>query len=168
MVKNVKLENELYEPMKNWLQEYLEDKYRSCQIITQDTSEIDLDVALQHYNLNCQFPKAVGLPIQIDVLGIIIGSTSTKLAFIEAKKNQLTIHNLGQLLVYCRLMDPAEAFLMSSLSMGSLDKILVNLNRKDILEYGKNNEKSIHVSTWNVLGKHPDMGIMVPSLYQGL
>ena len=46
MRKNVKLENELYEPMRKWLQEYLEDKYPNCQIITQDTSEIDLDVAL--------------------------------------------------------------------------------------------------------------------------
>lgn len=164
MRKNVKLENELYKPMGMWLQEYLEDKYPACHIITQDTSEIDLDVALGQYDLLDHFPKSVGLGIQIDVLGIIEGADATQLAFIEAKKKQLTTHNLGQLLVYCRLINPAEAFLMSSLSMGSLNKILVNLQRADILEYGTSNEKKIHVSTWNVLENHPDMGSMVPSL----
>lgn len=164
MRKNVKLENELYEPMRKWLQEYLEDKYPNCQIITQDTSEIDLDVALDQYGLISEFPKTVGLPIQIDVLGIIKGKDKTKLAFIEAKKEHLNTHHLGQLLIYCRLVTPAEAFLMSSLDMGSLDKILKNLHRKDILTYGTNNEYILHVSKWNVLENHPDMGTMIPSL----
>lgn len=164
MRKNVKLENELYEPMRQWLQEYLEDRYPKCKIITQDTSEFNLDDALQRYGLVSKFPEAVGLPIQIDVLGIIQGENDTKLAFIEAKKTKLNTHNLGQLLIYCRLINPVDSFLLSSVSMGSLNKILKNLNRQDILKYGQNNEYIMHVGIWNVLENHPDMGTMIPAL----
>ncbi|WP_270642991.1 hypothetical protein [Limosilactobacillus mucosae] len=165
MNKNVKLENELYEPMRVWLQEYLEDRYPSCKVVTQVTSEINLDDALQQHDLLTDFPKIVGLPIQIDVLGIMIDNKKkTKLAFIEAKKSQLNLHNLGQLLIYCRLANPSEAFLMSSLGMGSLNKLLRNLNRLDILTFGNKSEKMIHVSTWNILEDHPDMKTMIPSI----
>ncbi|MGK4128490.1 hypothetical protein [Ligilactobacillus saerimneri] len=164
MRKNVKKEKELYEPMRKWLQEYLEDRYPDYKIITSDTSEINLDSALTKYHVCEYFPQAVGLDIQIDVLGIMKKQNDVKLAYIEAKKTQLNTHNLGQLLVYCRLVCPAEAFLLSSVGMGSLSKMLVNLKRTDILQYGDSNARMIHVAPWNVNENHPDMNQIVPSI----
>ena len=44
MVNNVKKEFELYEPMRIWLQKYLEDKYKGAKIITIDSHARTLDL----------------------------------------------------------------------------------------------------------------------------
>ena len=98
------LENELYEPMRRWLEQYLNDKYKGYDIIVVDTSQERLDRALAKYGIVCE--AANGVDIQIDVLGIARKSQDIKLFFIEAKKTRLTIRDLGQLLVYCKLIDP--------------------------------------------------------------
>ena len=107
----------------------------------------------------------VGIPIQIDVLGVIEANDGhIDLAFIEAKKTPLNIHALGQLLVYCRIANPVEAFLLSSGGMGNLSKILINQKRQDILKYGPKNERSIFVANWNVAAARPDMETMIPHI----
>lgn len=168
MSKNVRAEKELYPPMSRWLKEYLKGKYRECEVDAyDDTSEIDLDNALLKHEV--PYPnnsKLVGIPIQIDVLGVVkFPSGNVRLAFIEAKKTKLNTHDLGQLLIYCRIADPIDAFLLSSRDMGNLNTILVNKGRTDILKYGEKNDKNdkkIHVATWDVQGKHPKMETMVP------
>lgn len=62
------LENELYEPMRVWLEQYLKDKYKGYEIITLDTSQERLDRALKRYDIINDM--ATGVDIQIDVLGI--------------------------------------------------------------------------------------------------
>ena len=44
--KNVNSEFELYEPMRNWLHKYLEDKYRGFEIVTLDAHAERLDRVL--------------------------------------------------------------------------------------------------------------------------
>jgi len=136
MANNVKYEYELYEPMRKWLQTYLEDKYKTSKIITVDSHSRDLYLYLEEYGIVDKYPQTVGLDIQIDVLGIICRGKTTSLAFIEAKKTQLNLHDLGQLWAYCKLCNPAEAFLLSSVGLGSLNKILNNLSRTDLLDFG--------------------------------
>ena len=129
MASNVKYEYELYEPMRKWLQTYLEEKYKTSKIITVDSHSRDLYLYLEEYGIVDKYPQTVGLDIQIDVLGIICRGKSNSLAFIEAKKTQLNLRDLGQLWAYCKLCDPTEAFLLSSVGLGSLNKILNNLSR---------------------------------------
>lgn len=86
MANNVRKEFELYEPMRIWLQNYLEDKYRGSHIITVDSHARTLDVILEEHGIIADYPQTVGLDIQIDVLGIIIKGNKTAIAFIEAKK----------------------------------------------------------------------------------
>ena len=62
------LENELYEPMRGWLEQYLNDKYKGYDIIAVDTSQERLDRALSRYGI--VYEAANGVDIQIDVLGI--------------------------------------------------------------------------------------------------
>ena len=92
------LENELYEPMRCWLEQYLKDNYRGYDIITADTSQERLDRALAKYDIVHEM--ANGVDIQIDVLGIARKKSVTKLFFIEAKKTKLTLRDLGQLWAY--------------------------------------------------------------------
>lgn len=165
MASNVKYEYELYEPMRVWLQQYLEDKYKGATIITVDSHARTLDLYLEEYGIIDRYPQTIGLDIQIDVLGIVIKGGKTQIFFIEAKKTQLNLHDLGQLWAYCKLCDPAEAFLLSSNGLGSLNKILNNLARIDLLEFGDGKRiKKMQVGKWDISKGSIDYQTLVPKL----
>lgn len=165
MVNNVKKEFELYEPMRIWFQRYLEDKYKGATIITIDSHARTLDVFLEEYKIIDKYPQTVGLDIQIDVLGIIIKKNSVHIAFIEAKKTQLNLHDLGQLWAYCKLCDPSEAFLLSSIGLGSLNKILNNLQRNDLLDFGDGKKiKKMNVGKWDLNTNSIDFKSLIPKI----
>lgn len=165
MANNVRKEFELYEPMRAWLQKYLEDKYKGAEVITIDAHARTLDVFLEEQEVIDKYPQAVGLDIQIDVLGIVKQKIKTSLVFIEAKKTQLNLHDLGQLWAYCRLCDPMEAFLLSSAGIGSLNKILNNLRRVDLLNFGDGKTiKSMQVGKWDISSNSIDHKTLVPKI----
>ena len=165
MGNNVKLEIELYEPMRVWLQQYLEDKYKGAKIITVDSHARTLDLFLEEYGVVDQYPQVIGLDIQIDVLGIIIRGKKAQIVFIEAKKTQLNLHDLGQLWAYCKLCDPAEAFLLSSAGLGSLNKTFNNLGRFDLLDFGDGRIiKKMQVGKWDIKGNSIDFKTLVPKM----
>lgn len=165
MANNVTKEFELYEPMRVWLQQYLENKYRGAKVITIDSHSRTLDVYLEQFDIVDFYPQSVGLDIQIDILGIIINKGKPTIAFIEAKKTQLNLHDLGQLWAYCKLCEPAEAFLLSSAGLGSLNKVLNNLKRQDLLDFGSGKTiKKMQVSKWDVNSKSIDYLTLVPKM----
>ncbi len=165
MANNVSKEFELYEPMRAWLQQYLEDKYKGWQILTIDSHARTLDSFLEENGVLSNYPQTVGLDIQIDVLGILKKGNKSNIVFIEAKKTQLNLHDLGQLWAYCKLCDPLEAFLLSSNSLGSLNKILNNLSRTDLLDFGDGKIiKKMQVGKWDVARKAIDFKTMVPKI----
>lgn len=143
-------ESDLYEPMRHWLEQYLKDNYKGYDIIVEDTSVERLDRALARHGIVCEM--ANGVDIQIDVLGIAQRKKEqAKIFFIEAKKTRLTLRDLGQLWAYCKLIDPAEAFLLTSENLGSLNKILNSFHREDLLDFGdKRNIKKMRVGRWDV------------------
>lgn len=165
MANNVTKEFELYEPMCAWLQQYLENKYKGSKVITIDSHARTLDVFLEQNDIADYYPQAIGLDIQIDVLGIVITKGKPNLAFIEAKKTQLNLHDLGQLWAYCKLCEPIEAFLLSSAGLGSLNKVLNNLNRQDLLDFGSGKTiKKMQVGKWDLSTKSIDYKTIVPKI----
>ena len=165
MVRNVKLEIELYEPMRKWLYEYLQEKYKGAEVITIDSHARTLDSYLEEYGIIDKYPQTVGLDIQIDVLGIVKSKRQTDIVFIEAKKTQLNLHDLGQLWAYCKLCSPSEAFLLSSMGLGSLSKIFNNLQRIDLLNYGDGKLiRAMRVAKWDLNRCSIDPLTMVPKL----
>ncbi len=165
MINNVSKEIELYEPMRKWLQKYLEEKYKNAEVITIDSHARTLDSYLNQFGLLDQYPLTVGLDIQVDVLGIIKNKNSTNLIFIEAKKTQLNLHDLGQLWAYCKLCDPLEAFLLSSYGLGSLNKLFNNLLRDDLLDFGDGKKiKKMQVGKWNIITNNIDYNSLIPKI----
>ena len=164
-MNNVKYEYELYPAMSQWFETYLKDKYKHCEIEVVDCHSVYLDSVLTEHGVVSDFPQTVGLQIQIDILGIIKHKNKTEIAFIEAKKTALNLHDLGQLWAYCKLCDPAEAFLLSSVGLGSLDKILKNLNREDMLDYGDGKKiKKMKVAKWDISKSGIDNLSIVPQM----
>lgn len=165
MANNVTKESQLYEPMRLWLQQYLENKYKGSKVITIDSHARTLDLFLEQYGFVDYYPQSVGLDIQIDVLGIAIIKGKPNLAFIEAKKTQLNLHDLGQLWAYCKLCEPIEAFLLSSYGLGSLNKILNNLGRQDMLDFGNGRIiKKMQVGKWDISTNCVDYKTIVPKM----
>jgi hypothetical protein len=158
-------EIDLYKPMMYWLEVYLKSKYRNKTIITVDAHSERLDRVLLKYGIVNDL--ATGIDIQIDVLGIVINKDNTnyKLFFIEAKKTNLTLRDLGQLWSYCKLIDPEEAFLLTSATLGSLDKLLNNYSREDLLDFGDGKKiKKMKVGIWDVQRNCPDMLNIIPKI----
>lgn len=154
------LENELYEPMRVWLEQYLKDKYKGYEIITLDTSQERLDRALKRYDIINDM--ATGVDIQIDVLGIARKKNNVKLFFIEAKKTKLTLRDLGQLWAYCKLIDPEEAFLFSSAGLGSLNKLVQSFRREDLLDFGDGKKiKKMKIAKWDVAKDTVDLHSLI-------
>lgn len=165
MVNNVKKEFELYEPMRLWLQRYLEEKYKGSRVITVDSHAKNLSVFLEEYDVIDKYPQTVGLDIQIDVLGIVERRGMISIVFIEAKKTPLNLHDLGQLWAYCKLCDPLEAFLLSSKGLGSLNKILNNFNRNDLLDFGDGKRiKKMQVGKWDIKTNSLNHNTLAPKL----
>lgn len=165
MANSVRREIELYEPMRLWLQQYLEGKYRGARVTTIDSHARTLDVILEEHNIIDHYPQTVGVDIQIDVIGIVEKNNKPKIVFIEAKKTQLTLHDLGQLWAYCKLCEPEEAFLLSSNGLGSLNKVLKNLHRTDMLSFGDGTRiKLMQVAKWDVQRGSIDTASLIPRL----
>ncbi|MBQ3795190.1 MAG: hypothetical protein II842_02715 [Butyrivibrio sp.] len=157
------LEKDLYEPMCSWLEQYLKDHYKGHEITVIDTSLERLDRALERHGIVCE--QANGVDIQIDVLGIAKKGNKTKLFFIEAKKTKLTLRDLGQLWAYCKLVDPEEAWLLTSADLGSLRKLLIGFNREDLLDFGDGKKiKKMKVGVWDVKKQMPDLSSIVPKI----
>lgn len=156
-------ESDLYEPMRQWLEQYLRDNYKGYEIIVEDTSLERLDRALARHGIVCEM--ANGVDIQIDVLGIAIKKNQVKLFFIEAKKTRLTLRDLGQLWAYCKLIDPDEAFLLTSADLGSLNKLINSFHREDLLDFGdKKKIKKMRVGRWDIQKNTIDFQTLVPKI----
>lgn len=157
-------EFDLYPPMQQWLETYLKDKYKSAdEIIVVDAHSERLDRVLRRYDIVQK--EAIGVDIQIDVLGIIKKAGKFKLFFIEAKKTSLTLRDLGQLWAYCKLIDPEEAFLMTSADLGSLNKLLNVYKREDLLDFGDGKRlKKMKIAVWNLQTNAPDSASMIPKI----
>ncbi len=163
MINNVRLEEELYEPMRLWLEQYVKDKYKKYDVISIDAHAERLDRVLARYGIVNEM--ANGVEIQIDVLAIAKKSKDIKLFFIEAKKKKLTLRDLGQLWAYCKLVDPDEAFLMSSMGLGSLNKLLNSFKREDLLDFGDGKKiKKMIVTKWDIRKNAPDVMSMIPKI----
>jgi len=157
------LEWELYEPMCEWLDQYLKDNYKGYEIVVADSHSERLDKALEKYGVVKE--QANGVDIQIDVLGIARKKNDVKLFFIEAKKTKLTLRDLGQLWAYCKLIDPEEAWLLTSSDLGTLRKLLLSFNREDLLDFGDGKKiKKMRVGIWDVKKRIPDFKSIVPKL----
>ena len=155
------LEEELYEPMRIWLEQYLKDKYKRYDILSIDAHAERLDRVLAKYEIVNEM--ANGVDIQIDILGVARKNTDVKLFFIEAKKTRLTLRDLGQLWAYCKLVDPEEAFLLSSDGLGSLNKLFNSFRREDLLDFGdKKKIKKMRVGRWDIRTNSVDYMTLVP------
>ncbi len=156
-----KEEEKLYPEIKEWLQNYLTDKYKSYTIeTTYETSRRNLDVVLKSKGI--QSKEAIGLQIKIDVVGILKRGNDFRLVFVEVKDTELTLKDLGQLWGYTQLIDPVESFLISSKGLGRLSHLFNVLKREDLLKFGTKINKFMQLAKWDKGRKCIDYSSLTP------
>ena len=101
------LEEELYEPMRVWLERYVKDKYKRHDVVSVDAHAERLDRVLIRYGVTNEM--ANGVDIQIDVLTIAKKENDIKLFFIEEKKTKLTSQRIGRVVVVWRCRDYCQS-----------------------------------------------------------
>jgi len=158
-----KEEEKLYPEIKEWLQNYLTDKYKGYAVeTTYETSRRNLDVVLKSKGIICK--EAIGLQIKIDIVAILKRGNDFKLVFVEVKDTNLTLKDLGQLWGYTQLIDPVESFLISSKELGQLSHIFNVLKREDLLKYGTKINKFMQIAKWDKRRNCIDYSSLTPKL----
>ena len=156
-------EEKLYPEIKEWLEQYLLDKYKGYDIeVTSQTSRQYLDIVLKQKGI--QINESVGLNIKVDIVGIMRKGDDVKLIFVEVKDVPLTLKDLGQLWGYTQLLDPEESFLISPKGFGRLSHLFKILKREDLLKYGIKRNKFMRVAQWDKSRKSIDWGTIIPKI----
>ena len=143
-----KQELALYEPMQKWFGSYLQNKNSDAEVVVHDVHKVYLSDFFTKAEFRQDFPDYSTYKIKVDLLGVIKRDGKHSLVFIEVKDGDLNFSHLAQLLVYSKLVRPAQAILISpqGLSM-HLNDIVSKYHRLDMLEYMPN--RKIQLSKWD-------------------
>lgn len=156
----------MYPPVCKWLAAYLQDRHRRATIRVFDASRKSLARLIKEQNLSNNLPPEwASWDIYIDIVGFILTSKATQIAFVECKNASLTLINLSQLLGYSRIVLPQHSFLIAPQGASdSLRSLLVTFNRLDVLEYYKRAgqlPRSIVVARWDEVSSSIDSGSII-------
>jgi len=143
-----KQELALYEPMQKWFSGYLQNKNPDAEVIVHDVHKIYLSDFFTKTDFRRDFPDYSTYIIKIDLLGVIKRRKQYELVFIEVKDRALNFSHLAQLLVYSKLVRPAQAILISPQGLSAhLNDIVNKYHRVDMLEYMPN--RKIQLAKWD-------------------
>ena len=146
-------EQELYAPLTSWFKKHLSETYNQ-DALAYDVSSGNLNQFISRdKDLVSVFDYCSNYRIKPDIVGFL--HKSKEMAFIEAKVTALSLKEVGQLMGYCLVAKPAEAWLVSSKSpSASLIRILQA--HPVLLEYAPG--KRIKIATW-VNGQMQETGV---------
>ena len=154
-------EKELYPAISKWLYQFLSDRYGRSQICVFDSSRTKLSRLLFKYHLTRHFPHYNTFDIQVDITGIVEKKSTTLLAFVECKLNDITLRDVGQIWGYSKVASPEYSFLISPTGPSeSLLYLLKTFGRYDLLEYQKN--KRTIIGNWDIKRKDLDYASILP------
>ena len=138
---------DIIEWLKNFLRQKLGNKAKKITVL--DTHDSDLSNFIMRLNYQKFFPEFSTYKIRQDITGFIEYKDKVDLVFAECKNTSLSLIHLSQLIGYSCIALPIYSILLSPQGMGqTLNKLLKNYNRLDILEFRP--KKTIHIIKWDV------------------
>ena len=162
-----KSEIDMYPNVRQWLENFLKDRFRQADVDVYDLSMIPISRFLSTYNRGSFPAEWVTWNVKVDVVGFVHQSNQpTILVFVECKNTKLTIAHLSQLLGYSRIAQPLYSFLISPVGFSAaLVSLLQEYQRCDVLEYHWESGKmprQIIVAEWDTtacnLNRHTMIG----------
>lgn len=140
----------MYPDIVEWLKINLKQKFgkKALKITVLDTHDSDLSNFIMSLSYQKFFPEFSTYKIRQDITGFIEYKDKVDLVFVECKNTSLSLIHLSQLIGYSCIALPIYSILLSPQGMGqTLNKLLKNYNRSDILEFRPN--KTILVIKWD-------------------
>lgn len=140
----------MYPDIVEWLKINLKQKFgkKALKITVLDTHDSDLSNFIMSLSYQKFFPEFSTYKIRQDITGFVEYKDKVDLVFVECKNTSLSLIHLSQLIGYSCIALPIYSILLSPQGMGqTLNKLLKNYNRSDILEFRPN--KTIHVIKWD-------------------
>lgn len=142
-------EVELYEPVRNWLERVLRERYKRMDIRVFDTHNTKLSRLINDLGLQSLFPQFNAWDVKVDITGIASNERKGCLAFVECKVKQLTLRDIAQLLGYSIVVNPTLSILTSPASpTDPVITLLKDYGRLDVLEYGPQ-KRYIRITKWD-------------------
>lgn len=141
--KNSITEADTYQPLVNWLKEYILKNYKEESEVFDTSAQTLANYFSMNFTKEDGFNKKIRnlekLNIRPDVIGI--SKKSKKVFFIESKVVSLGVKELGQIWAYSVIGDPFKSFLISTneISKSLLNVYAQNKNNK-FLNYKDENE----------------------------
>ena len=148
----------MYPDIVEWLKINLKQKFgkKALKITVLDTHDSDLSNFIMSLSYQKFFPEFSTYKIRQDITGFVEYKDRVDLVFVECKNTSLSLIHLSQLIGYSCIALPIYSILLSPQGMGqTLNKLLKNYNRSDILEFRPN--KTIHVIKWDKSKRCVDM-----------
>ena len=161
-------ESAMYPAVAAWLRDRLTARFPSASVRAADTHNVRLNEYISRHALHAGFADSSWqtFEIQVDVTGFVTDGEGTRLHFVECKLSPLSLAHLSQLLGYCRVALPSEAWLLSPAGVGSALSSLVNsYARLDVLEYDwpeRRRPRHVIAARWNADSRSPDPADALP------
>ena len=131
--KNILKEIDTYEPLRVWAENHFKEKFNK-KIKAFDTSKYNVNYYFSDERIESNILNLDDMNIKPDIVGI--KENLKDIVIIESKITSLSVEDLGQILGYCLVAEPTDAFLISTEDLSpSLMTIIINNN--SILDYGK-------------------------------
>ena len=143
-------EIEMYPDVIGWLEKALNQKFRdkAIKITVLDTHDSDLSNFIMKLNYQKFFPEFSTYKIRQDITGFVEYEDRVDLVFVECKNSSLSLIHLSQLIGYSCIALPIYSILLSPFGMGqTLNKLLKNYNRLDILEFRP--KRTVQIIKWD-------------------
>lgn len=157
----IRREDELYEPMRTWLGDLLRSRHPRTPIEVLDTSQRSLSRVIEERGWAKQFPGWETYDVHVDIAGFICRKNIWSISLVEVKLNAITLKDIGQLLGYCKVVQPELGVMLSPEGLSSAMSTLLNIyQRLDVLSYANN--RSIILGKWIVEKTDLDYQSIIP------
>lgn len=159
---------QMYPDVVQWLGRFLPDRLPDSRIDVRDTHASPLNEYILRHGLQNYFRGDLWqtYEIRVDVAAFVESDQTLGLVLIECKTVPVSLAHLSQLLGYCRVALPLQAYLLSTHGAGdAVQALILRYDRADILEYhwGKGEKpRQITIAKWDARSKSIDYTSLLP------
>ena len=157
----IKYENELYQPIKDWLHIFLQENIKTKFIKTFIGANETMHKILLRETFSSKIKNLSFFEFKIDVFAVIEIKNEIRLVIVECKKEPIGLIHLGQLIGYSQIILPWKSILISPKGTSSLLHRFINIHKADhLLRYGKDGQ--ISICKWDIDREKPLITDVIP------
>ena len=150
----IRYEDELYQPVKNWLNQFLIENIQAQFVKTFIGANEKMNKILLREEFSSEIEELGFFEFKIDVFATLRIKNKIRLVIVECKKNPIGLIHLGQLIGYSQIIRPWRSVLLSPKGTNSNLNKFINVHKMShLLQYGQDGQ--ISICGWDTIKKQP-------------